>query len=140
MNKFAYNVRNVCSVRELIETSADEFSANPAFMLKNDEGEIYSVTYSEFMREIKALSTYLCSKGLEYKKVAVIGRNSYEWALSYMAIVCGVGVVVPIDKELKAPEIKNILELSGAEAVIYAKEMKEKIEFCEFDGFKMCKT
>ena len=140
MEKFAYNVRNVCSVRELIETSADEFSANPAFMLKDDGGEIYSISYSRFFEEIKALSTFLCSKGLEYKKIAVIGRNSYEWALSYMAIVCGTGIVVPIDKELKVPEVKNILELSGADAIIYAKEMAEKIEACDFGGFKMCKT
>ena len=140
MNKFAYNVRNVCSVRELIETSADEFSANPAFMLKDSNGDIYSISYSEFMKEIMALSTYLCARGLEYKKIAVIGRNSYEWALSYMAVVCGTGIVVPIDKELKAPEVKNILDLSGADAVIYAKEMAEKIEACDFGGFKMCKT
>ena len=140
MNKFAYNVRNVCSIRELIETSVDEYAANSAFMLKDDKGEIYSITYSRFFEEIKALSTYFCSKGLEYKKIAVIGKNSYEWALSYMAVVCGTGIVVPIDKELKSPEIKNILDLSGAEAVIYAKEMKEKIDLCEFDGFKMCKT
>lgn len=140
MNKFAYNVRNVCSIRELIETSVDEFSSNPAFLVKDNDGNIVPITYSAFFTEIKALSTYLCSKGLEGKKIAVIGRNSYEWALSYMAITCGVGVVVPIDKELKAPEVKNILELSGTDAVIYAKEMAEKIELCDFGGFKMCKT
>ena len=140
MEKFAYNVRNVCSIRELIETSADEFAANPAFMLKDDDGEIYSVTYAQFFEQIKALSTYLCSLGLEYKKIAVIGKNSYRWALSYMAITCGTGIVVPIDKELKAPEIKNILELSGTDAVIYAKEMQEKIDACGFGGIKICKT
>lgn len=138
--KFAYNVRNVCSVRELIETSADEFSANPAFLVKDSAGEIISITYKTFFEEIKALATCLCAKGLEYKKVAVIGRNSYEWALSYMAISCGVGVVVPIDKELKAPEIKNILDLSGAEGVIYAPEMKEKLDLCDFGGIMLCKT
>ena len=116
-NKFAYNVRNVCSIRELIETSADEFSSNPAFLLKNDDGDIFHITYSRFFEEVKALSTYLCSKGLENKKIALIGRNSYEWALGYMAIVCGTGIVVPIDKELKAPEVENILRLSGADAV-----------------------
>jgi len=133
-------VRNVCSIRELIETSAEEFSSNPAFLVKDKNGEIVHITYARFMEEIKALSTYLCSKGLENKKIAVIGRNSYEWALSYMAIVCGTGIVVPIDKELKAPEVKNILDLSGSDAVIYAKEMEDKIDACEFGGFKMCKT
>ncbi|MBQ6845593.1 MAG: AMP-binding protein [Oscillospiraceae bacterium] len=140
MSKFAYDVRNVCSIRELIETSAEEFSSNPAFLVKDKNGEIVHITYARFMEEIKALSTYLCSKGLENKKIAVIGRNSYEWALSYMAIVCGTGIVVPIDKELKAPEVKNILDLSGSDAVIYAKEMEDKIDACEFGGFKMCKT
>ena len=139
-NKFAYNVRNVCSIRELIETSADEFASNPAFLLKNGDGDIFHITYSRFFEEIKALSTYLCSKGLENKKIALIGRNSYEWALCYMAITCGTGVVVPIDKELKAPEVENILKLSGADAVIYAKEMADKIDVCDFFGFKMCKT
>ena len=140
MTSFCYNVRNVCSIREIIETSADEFAANTAFVLKDKNGELYNVSYARFFEEIKALSTYLCSKGLEYKKIAVIGRNSYEWALSYMAVTCGTGVVVPVDKELKAPEVKNILELSGADAVIYAPEMQEKIEACNFGGFKMCKT
>lgn len=139
-NKFAYNVRNVCSIRELIETSAFEFASNSAFLIKDDDGKIVPVSYKRFFEEIKALSTYLCSEGLEYKKIAVIGKNSYEWALSYMAIVCGTGVVVPIDKELKAPEIKNILDLSGTDAVIYAKEMQEKIDLCEFGGVKICKT
>lgn len=140
MSKFAYDVRNVCSIRELIETSAEEFSSNPAFLVKDKNGEIVHITYARFMDEIKALSTYLCSKGLENKKIAVIGRNSYEWALSYMAIVCGTGIVVPVDKELKAPEVKNILDLSGSDAVIYAKEMEDKIDACDFGGFKMCKT
>ncbi len=140
MEGFTYNVRTVCSIRELIETSADEYAENSAFLVKNAAGEIVHITYREFFGEIKALATYLNSLGLENKKVAVIGKNSYAWALSYMAIVCGVGIVVPIDKELKAPEVKNILELSGASAVIYAKEMQEKIDECDFSGIKLCKT
>ena len=139
-NKFAYNVRNVCSIRELIETSAYEFSPKPAFLVKDENGTITSISYKRFFEEIKALSTYLCSLGLEYKKIAVIGKNSYEWALSYMAVVCGTGIVVPVDKELKAPEIKNILTLSGTDAIIYAEGMKEKVDLCEFEGIKICKT
>lgn len=140
MGKFAYDVRNVCSIRELIETSAEEYSSNSAFLVKGKDGQITHISYERFFGEIKALSTYLCANGLEYKKVAVIGKNSYEWALSYMAVVCGTGIVVPIDKELKTPEVANILSLSGADAVIYAPEMSEKIEGCNFCGFKMCKT
>ena len=140
MKQYVYDVRNVCTLRELLETSVDEYGSNTAFVVKDKAGFIKEITYREFFGEVKALAAYLCSKGLEYKKVAVIGRNSYEWALSYMAICCGVGVVVPVDKELKAPEVGNILTLSGADAVTYAPEMETKIEDCGFSGFKLCKT
>ncbi len=140
MTEFVYDVKNVCSLREMIEGCADEYAGNTAFVLKDKNGELTNVTYSEFFTDIKAFATYLCSKGLENKKIAVIGRNSYEWALTYFAVTCGVGIVVPVDKELKAPEVNNILTLSGADACIYAPEMAEKIENYGFGGFKMCKT
>ena len=140
MTNLVYDVKNVCSLRELIENSAEEYPNNTAFVLKDKNGEIIEVTYTDFYGEIKALATYLCSLGLENKKVAVIGRNSYEWALSYFAVSCGVGIIVPIDKELKAPEVNNILNLSGADACIYAPEMAEKIENYGFNGIKICKT
>lgn len=140
MSKFVYDVRNVNSLRELIETSTEEYSTNTAFILKDKNGNFNEITYSRFFAEIKAFSVFLCDLGLENKKIALIGRNSYEWALSYFAVCCGVGIIVPIDKELKSPEVKNILTLSGADAVIYAPEMKEKIEECDFDGIKICKT
>ena len=140
MNNFVYDVKNVCSLRELLENSYDEYPSNTAFMVKDKKGEIHEITYSCFYSEVKALSAYLCSKGLENKKIAIIGRNSYEWALCYFAVMCGVGIAVPVDKELKAPEVNNILNLSGADACLYASEMAEKIENYGFDGFKMCKT
>lgn len=140
MSKFVYDVRTVNTLRELIETSAEEYGTNTAFILKDKTGNLTEITYSRFLAEIKAFSTFLCSKGLENKKIALIGRNSYEWALSYFAVCCGVGVIVPVDKELKAPEVENILRLSGAEALIFAPEMTEKVEACEFNGCKLCKT
>ena len=140
MNNFVYDVKNVCSLRELLENSYDEYRSNTAFMVKDKKGEIHDITYSSFYSDVKALSAYLCSKGLENKKIAIIGKNSYEWALCYFAVMCGVGIAVPVDKELKAPEVNNILNLSGADACLYAWEMAEKIENYGFDGFKMCKT
>ncbi len=140
MGNLVYNVRNVCTLREMLETSVEEYGRNAAFVRKDKNGNLMEISYNEFFACVKSLAVYLCSVGLEGKKIAVIGRNSYEWALSYMAICCGVGVVVPIDKELKAPEVQNILSLSGADAVIYAPEMKEKVEGGEFNGFMLCKN
>lgn len=119
-----YDVRPVSTIRELLETSADEFSARPAFLVKRD-GETKTITYNDAMNDVKALSTYLNSKGFEGKKIAVIGKNSYEWSLVYLAVTCGTGIIVPVDKDLKAPEITNILKFSGADAVVFSQELEE---------------
>ena len=57
--------------------------------------------------EVKKLGTAFLKLGLKGKRIAVIGKNRYEWALSYYAAVCGVGTVVPLDKGLPASEIES---------------------------------
>lgn len=126
-NNLVYNVRQVNTIRELIETSAEEFGERTAFVIKKD-GELVDITFRRVLTELKALSTYFNSLGLEGKKIAVIGKNSYRWLLSYLAVCSGTGIVVPIDKDLKAPEVANILNFSGASAVMYSPEVEETIE------------
>ncbi|MEG1244508.1 MAG: long-chain fatty acid--CoA ligase, partial [Oscillospiraceae bacterium] len=71
-----------------------------AYLLKNLQGEYYNVTYKELQADIRALGTALWSMDLHGKKIAVMGKNSYQWSISYLAVTCGLGVIVPIDKEL----------------------------------------
>ena len=71
-NNLVYNVRQVNTKRELIETSAEEFGERTAFVIKKD-GELVDITFRRVLTELKALSTYFNSLGLEGKKIAVIG-------------------------------------------------------------------
>lgn len=138
MTNLVYDVKNICTVRELIENSAEEFSQKVAFVIKNKDASLTKKLYCQVLDEVKYLATYLCSIGLEGKHIAIVGKNSYNWALSYLAVCCGVGVCVPVDKELKMPETKNILEMSDSDALIYSPEQREKIDECEFTGTKIC--
>lgn len=122
-----YDVRSIHSIRELIETSVDMYAERTAFVLKN-KNRMYELTYEKLFSDIRALSSVLCAKGLEHQKIAVIGKNSYAWALTYLTVTSGVGIIVPVDKDLKGPEIENILTLSGAAAVVYADELSKTIE------------
>ncbi len=129
-NNLVYDIRQISTIRELIETSADEFGSRPAFALKKD-GEIYEHSYKAVISEVRALSTFFNSKGLQGKRIAVIGKNSYTWVLTYLAVCAGTGVIVPIDKDLKAPEISNILTFSESDAVMYSDDVAERIEETE---------
>ena len=46
-----------------------------------------------------------------------MGKNSYNWSISYLAVAI-IGIVVPIDKEASVENIKEFLKVSEAEAII----------------------
>ena len=65
---------------------------------------------------------------LKDKRVMIIGETQYDWYVSYMAMLCGVGLVVPTDKELPVNEIENIAKRSKVSAIIYSPKKEDDIE------------
>lgn len=63
--------------------------------------------------------------GLKDKRIAVIGENCYEWCVSYLAIVAGTGVVVPLDKSLPDNEIESLILRSEVEAIFYTEKYND---------------
>ena len=55
--------------------------------------------------------------GLLNTSIALIGKNSYPWIISYLASSI-VGTVAPIDKELHVDDMINFINISNAKAVI----------------------
>jgi len=97
-----YDVSYVETLKELVDNSVLKFSDRAAYMYKDDHKETFkAMTYAEFKNEQNAIGTALIERGFKGSKVAVIGDNSHRWALSYYAVVCGVGVIVPIDRNLE---------------------------------------
>lgn len=124
-----YEVRDVENLRELIDGSVERFSQRPAFMVKDKtKGKFVSISYKKMQEDLRSLGTSLINLGLRGRKIAVIGENSYYWAISYFAIANGVGVVVPIDRELKEKEVANLLKRAEVSAVIYSKKMKKVMD------------
>ncbi|ASS38383.1 AMP-dependent synthetase/ligase [Mogibacterium pumilum] len=113
-----YNVNYVETLKELVDTSVQRFPDRAAYMYKDDHKEPFkSMTYAEFKEEQNAIGTALVARGFKGSKIAVIGDNSHRWVLSYYSVVCGVGVIVPIDRNLEKGEITNLLERADVEAV-----------------------
>lgn len=122
-----YEVRSIVDFRDLLEQSAAAFAEKAAFWIKIEGGEFRSITYSCFKNDVDALGAALVSLGIRDGFIAVMGENRYEWCVSYLAIANHTGVVVPLDKELPVSEKGNLLQRSGADALIfsgrYAKDM-----------------
>ena len=117
------------SLKDIINIKFDTFSDKVAFLEKNPETrEFEKIKYSKVKEDINALGTVMLKKlNLKDEKIAVIGENSYRWYVTYMAVVCGVGIIVPLDKELPANEILNLLERSEAKCIVYSSRKKDMI-------------
>ena len=127
-----YDAEKFDTIREYINSAIKKYPNNKAFILKNkknDEVTYTDITYTMFGKDIRALGTALIDIGLENKRIAIIGKNRYEWAASFVSILCGVGITVPLDKGLPEQEIISSIERAKADAIIfedeYANCMKE---------------
>ena len=122
-----HEVRKITDIRDMIRGSVELYGDTPAFLWKNGTPDYKPISYKEFYEEVKALGTALYSMGFKDTRIAVSGPNSYRWALSYMTVACGLGTVVPIDKEINKEEFENIVKISETTLVLYDKKIAEKV-------------
>lgn len=129
-NDLVYHVREVVNIRELLEGSFEQNPDRIAFLKRNGDGSISHILYHAVMEDVRGFATYLNGNGLEGKKIAVIGPNCYEWALTYLTVCAGTGIIVPLDKDLRADEIEALLTSAEVSAVVYGEAISEKIDAC----------
>ena len=108
-------------LKDMLKKSGELYGDRPAYVFKTEEeGKFREITHKEFRDDINCLGTSLINLGLKGKRVAVISENRYEWCVAYLAVVTGVGVVVPLDKSLPDNEIESLMIRSEIEAIIYS--------------------
>ena len=117
------------TVKEFFLRSVEKYPNESCILEKPNHKEPYKViTYKEFGEDVFALGTALINiLNLKDKRVIIIGETQYGWYVSYMAMLCGVGIVSPIDRELPENEIENLVRRSRASAIIYSPKNGEAI-------------
>lgn len=128
-----YSTRKVSTLRELITTPARKTPHKDVFRIRTSKESYRSISWKEFESDINALGTALIEKGLKGSNICVIGENSYEWILTYMSVVNGVGAIVAVDKDLQDEEIKNIIINSDAKAVVFSNTYQYSINVMKKD-------
>ncbi len=141
----AYRSRDL---REMIERSANLYADEIAFLLKdpvalrelnprsesamnfkvNPDDEYRALTYRQFNEDRKALGSALLNLGIKKDdKVIILAETRYEWYVTYLATVCGLAVIVPMDKELPANEVENLINRSGANTIFFSRSQEDKL-------------
>ncbi len=118
----------ITDLKDMLEKSGKKYADKIAYQIKGKEGDYQKITHKEVRDRVNALGSALINMGLQGKKIALIGENRIEWEIAYLAIVCGTGIVVPLDKSLPENELKNLIQRSEVEAIFYSQKQGKKIK------------
>ncbi len=119
------------NVKQIIYSSAKKYENQIAFVIKHQENKKVSyenITYKQFLEDINKFGTALYNMGLKGKRVAIIGKNRYEWVLAHFANLLGAIVSVPLDKDLQYDELESSIIRSKADCIIFDEKLEEKIK------------
>ncbi len=122
-----YEMPDVCTLRELVENGRDKGESVTAFYRGRNNDQ--PITFGECSRIIESLGTYLLSLGLNSDHIAIIGENSTEWVLSFLAVTNSGNAAVPIDRGLPNEDLAELVLHCDCRAIIYSEKCKEAIGF-----------
>lgn len=87
-----------------------------------------TLQYRDVARKIEKIHILLENAGIEKgDKIAICGRNSAHWTVTYLAIITYGAVVVPILHEFKADQVHNIVNHSEARLLFVGDQIWENL-------------
>ena len=115
-----HTVEPIQNLKELLHHSCSNYSDHVAFRYKEKvSGTMVSKTYADFQQDVNALGTALLEQNFKNERIMVISSNRYEWCVTYLATVNGVGTIIPIDRELPPDEITTLVNKSEPNVIFF---------------------
>lgn len=130
-NKIYFKTKEFNNIKEIIYNSANVYEKNTAFVIKNKKDgktNYIDVSYKQLLEDINCLGTACYSLKLQKKRIAIIGKNRYEWVLAHLANLLGGIVSIPLDKDLQLEELESSLIRSKADAIVFDNKLLDLIE------------
>ena len=133
LRKKGYPQTHYKTIKEIFLNSTEKFAERTFILEKFNPKEPFTqITYKQYKEDVVALGTALTKKyNLKNERIVVIGENTYHWYVTYMAAICGAGVIVPVDKELPINELENVIKRAKASVVVYSTKKKDNIRKIE---------
>lgn len=125
-----YDYPLIRDLKDLIDKRTLDEPDAVAFSWINKKNFI-SKSCKEFKHDVDAFGTYLLSLNYQNTHIAILGENSYEWIVSYFAVVNGGNIVIPLDKELSPEAANDLLKKSDCSVVICSDSYKDIFDTVE---------
>lgn len=137
-----FEAKEFKNIKEIIYNSVKLYGEKFAYVIKHKENKkvVYeNITYKKLLEDVNKLGTAFFDMGLQKKRIAIIGKNRYEWVLTHLANMLGGIISVPLDKDLQYNELEESLIRSKAECIVFDEKLADQISEIEKNGKTLLK-
>ena len=106
------------NLRDVVKYSALNYGEQAAYRYKVKK-EVEEKSYNQVYQDSMAVSRMVETFGLKGKHIAIIGTTTYQWIMTYFGVTGSASVAVPIDAQLPADAICELLNRADVEMLVY---------------------
>ena len=126
-----YDIPEIASIADMLETAARERPDFVAFRYRAGREGVAEKTCREVLEDVRRAACWIGRTYGRGRHIAVIGENSYEWLLAFFGALGSGNVAVPIDKELPAGEIADMIREADADVALVSSTYQDLTEGVE---------
>ena len=126
-----YDIPAIRSLADMLETAARERPDFVAFQYRAGRDGVTSKTCRDVLADVRRSACWIEQTYGKGRHIAVIGENSYEWLLAFFGALGSDNVAVPIDKDLPANEIADMLREADADVAMVSPTYADLVEGVE---------
>lgn len=114
---------------DILRQGAQKYADRTALVFRErpSDQQLQKISYKQFAEDAAALQQGLIAEGEEGGRVAIVGDNSYPWMLTYLAVVEGRSVLVPLDRLLPGEELASLLQRGEVTSFVLDASMAESL-------------
>jgi len=108
----------VRNLRDIVKYSAQNYGDQAAYRYKVKK-ELEDKSYNDVNADSMAFSRAVEALGMKGKHIALLGTTTYQWIISYFGVTGSASVAVPIDAQLPADAICELLNRADVEMLVF---------------------
>ena len=108
----------VQTLQDVIRHGADAYGKQAAYRYKVKK-EIVEKTYEDVYWDSMAVSRMVENCGMKGKHIALLGTTTYAWIVSFFGVTNSGSVAVPLDAQLSADDLCELLVRADVEMLVY---------------------
>ena len=113
------------TVRQILDGTEKKYGPEDAIRYKVGKNEIEAKSYTQLKEDSESFSNVLKNLGEQGKHISVIGATSYPWLVTYFGTVDSGSVIVPLDVNLPAEDVCDLIDRSDSTVLVYDEIRKD---------------